>query len=207
MDGATRPTPEFRTVLRGYDPAQVDDLLRRLADDAEAARRHLDELTARVRRLEAERDRLVEERGGEPVAEASYDHLGDRVAQILRLAEEEAAELREHAARAAQETRAAGHDDALREARALVEEAQQQATTILAEARRTAARLRAESEADLAAATERRDRINGQLADVRQMLAGLTGDAPPPRPADRPAAGPADGSGGPGGPVGVGGGS
>ena len=67
--------------------------------------------------------------------------------------------------------------DARREARRLVEEAQRQASTIVSEAEATAARIREESERKLAADTQRRDLINAQLADVRQMLAALTGGA------------------------------
>ncbi|HEX5771903.1 MAG TPA: hypothetical protein VFY11_13155, partial [Nocardioidaceae bacterium] len=39
----------------------------------------------------------------------------------------------------------------------------------------TAARVRSESERELSAATQRRDSINAQLSNVRQMLATLTG--------------------------------
>ena len=42
----------------------------------------------------------------------------------------------------------------------------------------TADRVRAESERELAAAAQRRDSINAQLANVRQMLATLTGTVP-----------------------------
>ena len=42
----------------------------------------------------------------------------------------------------------------------------------------TASRVRAASERELAAASQRRDSINAQLANVRQMLATLTGSAP-----------------------------
>ena len=46
------------------------------------------------------------------------------------------------------------------------------------EAKTTAERIRADTERELAAATQRRDSINSQLANVRQMLATLTGTAP-----------------------------
>jgi F0F1-type ATP synthase membrane subunit b/b' len=75
--------------------------------------------------------------------------------------------------------------DARREARRLVEEAQRQASTIVGEAEATAARIREESERKLASDTQRRDLINAQLADVRQMLAALTGGTEP-TPHDAP---------------------
>jgi leucyl-tRNA synthetase len=100
---------------------------------------------------------------------SDYEHLGARIGQILSLAQEEAEAIRERAKQDAEQESSAR----LQEARKLVEDAQQQATTILDEARATAARLRSESQQELAAATERRDVINAQLSDVRQMLASF----------------------------------
>ena len=48
---------------------------------------------------------------------------------------------------------------------------------LVSEARATAERIRTESERELAAATQRRDSINAQLSNVRQMLATLSGSA------------------------------
>jgi hypothetical protein len=48
----------------------------------------------------------------------------------------------------------------------------------VAEARERAERIRVESERELTAASHRRDSINTQLADVRRMLATLSGSAP-----------------------------
>jgi hypothetical protein len=70
------------------------------------------------------------------------------------------------------------HADALRTATRVTQEAEQKASQIIAEAAARADRIRAESERELAAATQRRDSINAQLANVRQMLATLTGTAP-----------------------------
>jgi len=84
----------------------------------------------------------------------------------------------EEAQQHAEQTRVdadAAHGDALREARRIVEEAQQQAEQIVVEAKATATRVRADSERELVAATQRRDSINAQLSNVRQMLATLTG--------------------------------
>ena len=53
----------------------------------------------------------------------------------------------------------------------LIAEAEQKAEQIVAEAMARADRIRAESERELAAATQRRDSINAQLTNVRQMLA------------------------------------
>ena len=63
----------------------------------------------------------------------------------------------------------------MRENRRLVEEAERQAASIVGEARAQVARIRADSDRELAAASQRRDSINAQLTNVRQMLATLTG--------------------------------
>ena len=55
---------------------------------------------------------------------------------------------------------------------------QEAAAQIISEAKATAERIRSDSDRELAAATQRRDSINSQLANVRQMLATLTGTAP-----------------------------
>ncbi len=63
----------------------------------------------------------------------------------------------------------------MRENRRLVEDAEKQAASIVGDARAQAARIRADSDRELSAATQRRDSINAQLTNVRQMLATLTG--------------------------------
>lgn len=67
--------------------------------------------------------------------------------------------------------------DAERRSRQTIETAQRQADDILADARAKADRQRAESERELNALTHRRDSINAQLTNVREMLATLTGAA------------------------------
>ena len=74
----------------------------------------------------------------------------------------------------AETTRAQAAKDAGR----LAEDARESAAQIISEAKATAERIRSDSERELAAATQRRDSINSQLANVRQMLATLTGTAP-----------------------------
>jgi cell division septum initiation protein DivIVA len=292
---------QFRVVLRGYDPAQVDRRMSELGEAAGETHVQVEQLTGRVRQLEQERDRALERAAAntgsvEPVEEkpADFNHLGERVGQILTLAEEEADEIRTRAAaeldaerqaiaengarvrseadryaterrseadteaariledarrtaderldaadrdaaarlqeaeavyedqraRAAKaatdfETTLAARrtaaeqefkqrmgdtekrleeaekflesarseaetttDEALREARRIVSESEQQAAQIVNDAKSTAARVRSDSERELAAATQRRDSINAQLANVRQMLATLTGVSP-----------------------------
>jgi cell division septum initiation protein DivIVA len=291
---------QFRVVLRGYDPVQVDRRMSELGDAAGETQHRLEQLTDRVTELEEERDRALAQAAAagtagpvEPVESGpvTFTHLGERVGQILTLAEEEAEEIRtraraeldgereafaaevtrvrseadryatdrrsdadtesariledarrtaderidaadrdaaarlqeaeavyeEQRARAAKaaadfettlaarrkaaeqeftqqmgetqrrleeaeaflETARAEADattaDATRDARRIVQEAEAQAAQIVHDAKTTAARVRSESERELSAATQRRDSINAQLANVRQMLATLTG--------------------------------
>jgi hypothetical protein len=79
----------------------------------------------------------------------------------------------------------------------MLADAEERSTTMINEARASADRVRAESDRELAAAAQRRDSINAQLSNVRQMLATLTGTVPgvalpgepePAAAADAPAA-------------------
>ncbi|HEX6875069.1 MAG TPA: hypothetical protein VF165_05380 [Nocardioidaceae bacterium] len=288
---------QFKVVLRGYDPAQVDRRLSELGEAATEAQQQLEDLSVRMRHLEAERDRAEEQArtAARSVVQKppTFTHLGERVGQILSLAEVEAEEIRgrvrmeleeereslveqaglirseadryaterrgeadaeaagileearrsaderidaaerdaaarlqeaeavyeEQRARAAKaaadfETTLASRRksaeqefaeqmadtqrrleeserllekaraeaeattaDATRDARRIVQEAEQQATHIVTEAKTTAARIRSDCQRELSAATQRRDSINAQLSNVRQMLATLTGGA------------------------------
>lgn len=87
---------------------------------------------------------------------------------------DEMSELAERTRLDAEATRA----QAAKESGRLAEDARESAAQIVSEAKATAERIRSDSERELAAATQRRDSINSQLANVRQMLATLTGTAP-----------------------------
>jgi len=81
--------------------------------------------------------------------------------------------------------------DSDRKSKRTLDEAARQADEIVAQAKAQAERIRTESERELSASTQRRDSINAQLTNVRQMLATLTGAALPDPIADEPTA-PAD---------------
>src|SRR6201999_4315208 len=68
-------------------------------------------------------------------------------------------------------------DDAEGRAKQLLEAARREAEDLVSDARAKADRMRMESERELAALTHRRDSINAQLSNVREMLATLTGSA------------------------------
>ncbi len=284
----SQPEHQFRVVLRGYDPSDVDRVMAELESRVAVAEAGSQQLTTRLKAAET---RPVE--AAAPVEPASFAHLGERVAQILGLADEEATSLRDQARseseaerkaaeqaandvrvaadqyaelrrrdaetegsrilsdarRAADEERDSAERDASArrqeaeaiheqqranaaqaaadfettlaerrdrsaaefqeqqaatqaqldamaarldevkaqaqrdqeaaevEARRIVGDAEDRAATLVREARATAERMRTDSERELAAATQRRDSINAQLVNVRQMLATLSGSA------------------------------
>lgn len=289
----TQPDHQFRVVLRGYDPAQVDRRLDELAERVAGSEQQAAEAAQRARTLEQQLASASAEQGEVVVETPTYTHLGERIGQILTLADAEAAQLRDQATadaeglrkqveqtvvslreeadryaeqrkrdadaeagrivadalREADETRdAAERDGAARrqeaeavyeeqranaaraaadfettlaerrertaaefreqqgatqlqletmasqveemrarseeertaaetEARRIVTDAQDQAATIVRDARAAAERVRTDSDRELSAATQRRDSINAQLVNVRQMLATLSGGA------------------------------
>lgn len=294
---------EFRMVIRGYEPTEVDRYVSEVTDALETARHQTTDLTARVEELESARAGLERdcqafreraekaERAQDGSVEAAFTNLGERISKILILAEEEAQEVRdkatadaedrlaeadrdgkrvrkeadryaadrrataesdaeklvagaqeraaeitddaERAATArreegqaileqqraeaaaaaaefetalaerreraeqglAERTEAAEHHlaaveqqaeqlqaeaeqtqaDARERAERLVSDAQRKARETTREAKEAAEKVRTESERELAALARRRDSINAQLANVRQMLATLTG--------------------------------
>jgi hypothetical protein len=291
------PEDMFTTVRRGYDPAEVERAVGQAQAEADDLRRRLEAAEAAAEQARSEsaaaREALVARESQQPDA-PTYEHLGERIGQILSLAEAEAAEIRDRvvgevetlrkeaeqevgalradADRYAEETRrdadadgariladarkaadgerdAAERDASARRAEAealhedqrakaaqaaadfettlaerrqkataefqaqqaaiqaeldamaarnkdteatlernrreaeeriarMLADAEERSTTMVAEARATADRVRAESERELAAAGQRRDSINAQLSNVRQMLATLSGTVP-----------------------------
>ena len=173
----TESNPQFRSVLRGYDPAQVDQQVRELAQAAAAARREAGELTIQLSKLEAAQGQLksqVEihaarahalEEAQKTAAAPTYLDLGERIGAILTLADEEAGELRTrahadadaHHALADESTRATRQDadDYARESRSatdaevirVLEDAKRRADSILDDADRQAMARREEAEA------------------------------------------------------------
>jgi DivIVA domain-containing protein len=174
----TDPNNQFRSVLRGYDPAQVDRHISELAKAATTAReeasQEASEHTAVVSRLEAVRDQLRSEverhaararaleesqtKAGNP----TYAALGERIGSILTLADKEARELRTHAAadaanqrEMAKESAAATRRDTDHYAREKRNAAEAEAARTLDDARRQADSTR--QDAERAAAVRREE--------------------------------------------------
>src|SRR5476649_2106570 len=97
---------QFRSVLRGYDTAQVDQHVNDLTQAAAAARREAGDLSIQVTKLEAAQQQLrsdLEAQGAKAraleeeqkkAAAPTYADLGQRIGTMLQLADEEGNELR-----------------------------------------------------------------------------------------------------------------
>ena len=142
----------FDVVLRGYERHQVD---RHLADlDERADRLHADLELAHSRELaalqDASRARAELDRG-----RPSFDALGERVTQLLGLAEAEAQAMRE----------AAERDSALERG-----EASKAAAAMRSDAERDSEQILASSKAELSALQRSRVELLTQIAAIRDTL-------------------------------------
>ncbi|HKS50957.1 MAG TPA: hypothetical protein VJS67_03720 [Pseudonocardiaceae bacterium] len=138
----------FDVGLRGYDKRQVDERLRVLAAELAAADNALAAANQRIAMLEDALSQTRHAPDGEPAGESNF---GARVEKILKLAEDEAREVRGQAEQAA----AALLEQARTQAAELRERAEQEIAARRAEANRQAAEQdtvlrRRSSEIDLA---------------------------------------------------------
>jgi hypothetical protein len=186
----------FDIVLRGYDRDQVDrhitwleGLLSQAEDGAASAATAADE--ARAEAMTARQDAVAaraELERGRP----SFDALGERIVTMLKLAEEEADDMRARA-RADVETitqearslhqrttaeREAVIGKAEREAYDIVQAARAQAQQIVEAAQRKSAALTDDAQRRLGEMSAQRDAIRGELARLHEQLTALArGDA------------------------------
>ncbi|MDF2145648.1 hypothetical protein [Knoellia sp. p5-6-4] len=170
-------TPTFRTVLRGYDPAEVDKRHNELSSALVGARQEAADRTIEASQLQQANGRLREELAAQAerlsaledehrrAAAPTYADLGERIGTILALADEEAEEMRRAATAEAEtlrgtatieanETRTAAdryaeevRTKADAEAKLVVEKARREADAILDDADREASARREEGEA------------------------------------------------------------
>ena len=132
----------FDVTMRGYDRHQVAETIERLeADirvalaDRDAAMARAGELAGQLSAMHGEIDQL--RRKAASAGPTTFENMSERISHMLRLAEEEAAEIRRAAAQEAQELRA----QTAAEERALLERhaaGQAEVERVLAEARHNA---------------------------------------------------------------------
>jgi cell division initiation protein len=172
---------EFRQQkVRGYDIAQVDEVLDRLADQVERTDRELDDLRRRLRESEA---RLAAALETETTLKRTLVTAQDAAERALAEAREQADELRETAERAIDEQLARARE----EARTLVTDAQREARSEV----ETAQRQRAAIEGRLASLRELEQRhrsslerhLRAQLDELEQLARDQDAPSNSPAPA------------------------
>lgn len=106
------PSANFAVVMRGFDRNQVldaigqlEDDLRTLVSEREAAVKHAKEVRKKLEAARAENAELKQQVNQSDAP--SFENMGGRIASMLRLAEEEAAEIRAAAQRDADQAREA----------------------------------------------------------------------------------------------------
>ena len=195
--------PGFDIVLRGCDRGQVARQIGWLQEQLPAADREMEAVQEALRQARGEAadarrqaDRAEQQlQRGKPTFEA----LGERIVQMLTLAEQEAdglrAAARQDAARIREEVgaeAAAARRDIAEQRRAaeaeaagIVASAKQEGQRIVTDARRQAAEVTNAAQRQVEAATRQRDAIHAELLRVRERFSAVMGaGAPAPKSAE-----------------------
>ncbi|MBA2417143.1 MAG: DivIVA domain-containing protein [Geodermatophilaceae bacterium] len=169
---------EFEVVLRGYDRAQVRETVERLDADVRIALTDRDAAVARASNLASQLSAVHAEmeslrRKLASTAAPTYETMGERIAHMLRLAEEEAAEIRRTAhtdtatlreeAQAMREQSDAQRQRIAAEAERIRTTAEQKAVSVLADAERKATALVSDAEAQ-------REQLTRQTAERNKRV-------------------------------------
>ncbi|MGA9162190.1 MAG: DivIVA domain-containing protein [Actinomycetota bacterium] len=152
---------EFVTIRRGYDPDQVRAYLEQLADQVELMR-------VLLREARAEADTAARTTAQQPRHDP-YEQLGERVASVIREADQVAETIRGEAHRDAERLTLDARADADRirtDAQAKAEDARARADAAV----RTA---REEADRTIAGLATRRDALVEQLASMKERLIGV----------------------------------
>lgn len=137
--------PRFTTVLRGFDPDQVQEFIMRLVTRTETLEDELEEARA---------DRDAARQRYQMAKDDAYNQLGARMADFIRLADQQAERIRR---------------EAEEEARQQVSEAHQLAQQIRREAEEESERLIVQAEVSLQEARSEREQLLGGLAHSRDV--------------------------------------
>lgn len=179
MDAA-QPDQGFDIVMRGYARDQVDEYLTRVETTVQRLRSRVVDLESRLERLQQRLDESDRPSPGE---------AGARVARLLRLAEEEAADLVRQAKADAERTREAVEREigqrrrnATVESERIIEHAKETAEELVQVAAADAENMRAEADEHVERAlvevtrqradlTREREALDHRLARIRALLA------------------------------------
>lgn len=193
MANSDSPSPApapFTVVLRGYDREQVNQTfqryqadLRLMSADRDAASSHARELTELLDDAQDEIDNLRREVDRLAVPPTTAEGMSDRIARMMRLASDEASEIRAQAEAEAAETRSLAQQDAEEERRtaerlradmetrrtAMEAEHAKTLDAAKAEAKRIVADAHARSEQHDRSAQEDRDRVQSDFDMAMSM--------------------------------------
>jgi cell division septum initiation protein DivIVA len=169
----------FETTMRGYNKRQVDEYivwlraeLSSAQEDARAAREQSDETARDVQRM---RDELSQARAeASSAVRPQHEEVSERLAQILRLADEEADQKRARAVEEADSTLEAARDQSAKVLEAARSAAEGIISAARARAEKEAAAAKAEAEALLASAASS---SQATIDDAEQRAARVLADA------------------------------
>jgi DivIVA domain-containing protein len=182
MPDASQSVP-FDVALRGYDRDQVDAHLASLESEFTGALSERDRLAERVKQLQTRVEELHLQSGEEKAAEQAaspVDGFGARIEKVMRVAETEAAAVREETRADIERERAeakkrvaATQEAAEKDAAAHRQKVQSEASGVLDKARQEAARVRADADTQAAVT---REEASGHLESVRARAAQAAAD-------------------------------
>lgn len=152
--------PRFTTVLRGYDPDQVQDFILRLVARTESLENELEE-------ARAERDSA--RRRYQMAKDDAYNQLGARMADFIRLADQQAEKIRRDAEDEASQQLSEAH----RLAQQIRKEAEEESERLLVQAEEALQQARAERDQVLIGLAHSRDVALADLAAARDHLSGI----------------------------------
>ncbi|WP_019203849.1 hypothetical protein [Tsukamurella sp. 1534] len=177
--GGPAPAP-FAVVLRGYDRDQVSEQfhryqaeLRVLAADRDAASAHARELTDLLDEAQDEIDNLRREVDRLSVPPTTAEGMSDRIARMMRLASDEASEIRAAAQNESAEVRSLARQEAeatRREADRLRADMTARREAMEAEHTSTMDDARAEAERIVAEATAEAEKLSRDAAENRERV-------------------------------------
>jgi DivIVA domain-containing protein len=154
--------PTFATVFRGYDPNQVAEYLSGVADHVEALESSVEQLESELREVRRQGAEMQDEPGGQD----PYDAISGRVADLVRMFDQDAEKLRAEAGEEVE--RLLG--EARTESERLLADARTEAESTLLNAQDKAAATRTEAEQMLREAQIETDQALSTLVARRGVL-------------------------------------
>lgn len=169
LPGSLQADP-FETQLRGYHRRQVEDYLSRTRDQIAGLETRLAAALDEVERAHRE-VAVVREQYRDPAPRPAHEEISERMAQILRLATEEAEQKRTAAEQEIDRLRSAAQIEAEQRVSVARAEAEQTVTTARAEADRVLTSSRAQAEDELGRArAEARQLVEAAQAEASRTL-------------------------------------